>query len=263
MNIKHLKNILPPQDGAAKITALAWSPNNVKLAVSTAERVILMFDENGERRDKFSTKPADAKYGKKSYLVKAIAFSPDSTKIAIGQTDNIIYVYKIGEEWGEKKVICNKFVQSSQVTCLIWPLEGPIVYGLLEGKVRAANVKNNKSQTLYQTDSYVVSLTPNLRGTAFLAGHADGSIVRFYVADDSYAEPQGKIISHPVPPYALSWTNSNIVIAGCDKRVVMYTKTGKIHQQFDYSREQSEREFTTATCSPSGQALVVGSYDRK
>ncbi|XP_066969064.1 intraflagellar transport protein 172 homolog [Macrobrachium rosenbergii] len=262
MNIKHLKNILPPQDGAAKITALAWSPNNVKLAVSTAERVILLFDENGERRDKFSTKPADAKYGKKSYLVKAIAFSPDSTKIAIGQTDNIIYVYKIGEEWGEKKVICNKFVQSSQVTCLIWPMEGPIVYGLLEGKVRAANVKNNKSQTLYQTDSYVVSLTPNLRGTAFLAGHADGSVVRFYVADDSYAEPQGKIISHPVPPYALSWTNSNIVIAGCDKRVVMYAKTGKMQQQFDYSREASEREFTTAACSPSGQALVVGSYDR-
>ncbi|XP_047477375.1 intraflagellar transport protein 172 homolog [Penaeus chinensis] len=98
MNIKHLKNILPPQDGAAKITALAWSPNNVKLAVSTAERVVLLFDENGERRDKFSTKPADSKYGKKSYLVKAIAFSPDSTKIAVGQTDNIIYVYRIGEE---------------------------------------------------------------------------------------------------------------------------------------------------------------------
>ncbi|KAG7173582.1 Intraflagellar transport protein 172-like [Homarus americanus] len=262
MNIKHLMNILPPQDGAAKITALAWSPNNVKLAVSTAERVILLFDENGERRDKFSTKPADAKYGKKSYLVKAIAFSPDSTKIAIGQTDNIIYVYKIGEDWGEKKVICNKFVQSSQVTCLTWPFEGPIIFGLLEGKVRAANIKTNKSQTLYQTESYVVSLTPNLRGTAFLAGHADGAVVRYYVADDQYAEPQGKIISHPVPPYAMAWTNNNIIIAGCDKRIVMYTKNGKINQQFDYSRDLTECEFSTAVTSPSGQALVIGSYDR-
>ena len=61
---------------------------------------------------------------------------------------------------GEKKVICNKFVQSSQVTSLIWPLDGPIVFGLLEGKVRAANIKTNKSQTLYQTDSYVVSIIP-------------------------------------------------------------------------------------------------------
>jgi intraflagellar transport protein 172 len=43
--------------------------------------------------------------------LQAIEFSPDSTKLAIGQTDNIVFVYKIGEEWGEKKVICNKFVQ--------------------------------------------------------------------------------------------------------------------------------------------------------
>ena len=47
-------------------------------------------------------------------LLQAIEFSPDSTKLAIGQTDNIVFVYKIGEEWGEKKVICNKFVQVSE-----------------------------------------------------------------------------------------------------------------------------------------------------
>lgn len=49
------------QDGAAKITAMAWAPNNSKLAVCTADRVVLLFDENGERRDKFSTKPVDSK----------------------------------------------------------------------------------------------------------------------------------------------------------------------------------------------------------
>ena len=49
------------QDGAAKITALAWAPNNTKLAVCTVERVILLYDEHGERRDKFSTKPIDSK----------------------------------------------------------------------------------------------------------------------------------------------------------------------------------------------------------
>ncbi|KAF0312354.1 Intraflagellar transport protein 172 [Amphibalanus amphitrite] len=160
MLLKHLKTILPAQDGAAKITAMTWSYNNVKLAVCTADRVVIMFDENGEKKDKFSTKPIDAKYGKKSYVVKGLAFSPDGTKLAIGQSDNIIFVYKIGEDWGEKKVICNKFVQSAAVTCLIWPLEGPIVFGLADGKVRGANVKSNKSQTLYQTESYVVSLSP-------------------------------------------------------------------------------------------------------
>jgi len=49
------------QDGAAKICSLAWSPNNLKLAVCTSDRVILLFDEQGEKRDKFSLKPADNK----------------------------------------------------------------------------------------------------------------------------------------------------------------------------------------------------------
>lgn len=78
---------------------MTWSPNCKKLAVATSDRVILLFDENGEKRDKFSTKPIDSKYGKKSYIVKAIAFSPDSSRIAVGQTDNIIFVYKIGDDW--------------------------------------------------------------------------------------------------------------------------------------------------------------------
>jgi hypothetical protein len=38
--------------------------------------VILLFDDTGEKRDKFSTKPIDAKYGKKSYVVKGIDNMP-------------------------------------------------------------------------------------------------------------------------------------------------------------------------------------------
>ena len=79
--------------------ALAWAPNHTKLAVCTVDRVVLLFDENGEKRDKFATKPADAELGKKCYQVTALAFSPDSTKVAVGQTDNIIYVYRIGDKW--------------------------------------------------------------------------------------------------------------------------------------------------------------------
>ena len=33
----------------------------MKLAVCTSERVVLLYDEHGERRDKFATKPADSK----------------------------------------------------------------------------------------------------------------------------------------------------------------------------------------------------------
>ena len=41
------------------MTALAWAPNNSKLAVCTVDRIVLLFDEHGEKRDKFSTKPAN------------------------------------------------------------------------------------------------------------------------------------------------------------------------------------------------------------
>lgn len=262
MQLKHLRTLLSPQDGAAKVTCMAWSHNNAKFAVCTVDRVVLLYDEHGERRDKFSTKPADMKYGRKSYMVKGMAFSPDSTKIAIGQTDNIIYVYKIGEDWGDKKVICNKFIQTSAVTCLQWPAEYTIVFGLAEGKVRLANTKTNKSSTIYGTDSYVVSLTTNCSGKGILSGHADGTIVRYFFDDEGSGESQGKLVNHPCPPYALAWATSSIVAAGCDRKIVAYGKEGHVLQTFDYSRDPQEREFTTAAASPGGQSVVLGSYDR-
>ncbi|CAB1340225.1 unnamed protein product, partial [Coregonus sp. 'balchen'] len=249
-------------EGAAKVTCMTWAPNNGKFAVCTVDRVVLLYDEQGEKRDKFSTKPADSKYGKKSYVVKAMAFSPDSTKIAIAQTDNIIYVYKIGEEWGEKKVICNKFVQTSALTCLLWPAEHAIVFGLAEGKVRLANTKTNKSSTVYGTDSYVVSLTSNVSGKGILSGHADGTVVRYFFDDEGSGESQGKLLTHPCPPYALAWGTNSVIVAGCDKKIVAYGREGHIQQTFDYSRDRSEKEFTVAATSPSGQSVVIGSYDR-
>ena len=47
------------QDGACKVTSLAWSPNNTKMAVVTMDRVVILYDELGERRDTFSTKPSN------------------------------------------------------------------------------------------------------------------------------------------------------------------------------------------------------------
>ena len=39
--------------------AIAWAPNNKKFAVCTVDRVVQLYDDQGEKRDKFSTKPAD------------------------------------------------------------------------------------------------------------------------------------------------------------------------------------------------------------
>ncbi|XP_031717380.1 intraflagellar transport protein 172 homolog isoform X2 [Anarrhichthys ocellatus] len=262
MQLKYLKTLLTPQEGAAKVTCMAWAPNNTKFAVCTVDRVVLLYDEQGERRDKFSTKPQDSKYGKESYVVKDLAFSPDSTKIAIGQSDNIIFVYRIGEDWGDKKAICNKFVQTNAVACLLWPAEHAIVYGLVDGKVRLANTQTNKSSTIYGTESCVISLASNVSGKGILSGHADGTVVRYFFDDEGSGESQGKLLMHPCPPYALAWAANSIMVGGCDKKVVAYGREGHVLQTFDYGRDRTEREFTVAATSPGGQSVVFGSYDR-
>lgn len=57
------------QEIESPIADICWSPNNVKLAVATCERLVLLFDRDGTRKDKFSTKPADSAAGKKSYVI--------------------------------------------------------------------------------------------------------------------------------------------------------------------------------------------------
>ncbi|XP_060519882.1 intraflagellar transport protein 172 homolog [Cylas formicarius] len=264
MHLKYLGTILEAQQCDFKIVALSWSPNNQKLAIATCDRQILLFDDNGEKRDKFSTKPYDPEAGKKSYVITGIAFGPDSTKIAVAQSDCIVYVYKIGEKWNEKKAICNKFPQSSPVTCITWLTCGPIICGLQDGKVRALQTKTNKSHSLFASDSFVVSLAPNSKGTGFLSGHIDGNIIRFFVTIDHNEEndTQGRAALHPVPPFALAWPQGHIFAAGCDKRVCVYNNTGKTSKVFDYSKDNDEHEFMIGVCSPSGQSVALGSFDR-
>ncbi|KAK6016017.1 WD domain, G-beta repeat protein [Ostertagia ostertagi] len=87
------------KEGSNKICSLACTPNGVKLAVVGRDRVITLIDEKGDVRDRFSSKPLDSKYGKKSYAIKSVCFSPDSSRLAVAQSDNVVYVYKLGESW--------------------------------------------------------------------------------------------------------------------------------------------------------------------
>ena len=92
MQLRHVKTLSNAKDNMHKVTAICWSPNNKRMACVTVDRIVVLYDENGEKRDKFSTKPADR--GPKNYLVRGMAFSPDSTKLAIAQSDQIVFVYK-------------------------------------------------------------------------------------------------------------------------------------------------------------------------
>lgn len=154
-------------------------------------------------------------------MIRAVAFSPDSTRLAVAQSDNIVYVYKLGNGWGEKKIICNKFPVTTSVTAMLWLSVGPIIAGLEDGKVRALNCKTNKSQNLYGADHMVVSLAQNSRGTGFISGHDDGSVVRFFISDEP-GQPSGRLFQHQTSPVALAWPHGEIVAAGCDRKIAFY-----------------------------------------
>uniref|UniRef100_A0A7E4USX7 WD_REPEATS_REGION domain-containing protein n=1 Tax=Panagrellus redivivus TaxID=6233 RepID=A0A7E4USX7_PANRE len=245
-------------DEVAKVRAIAVSPNNRKLAVAAADLSVSLFDEKLQRRDKFATKPVDSKFGKKSYLVTALAFSPDSTKLAIGQTDNIVFVYRLGETWEEKKVICNKFAQSAPVTALIWPEENRLIIGLTDGKVRYASVHSNKCSTIYKTDAGIVALAQSPNRRSFVSGHEDAAIILFSFD----TRTQAKICIHTTPPVCLVLSNFGILASGADKRIVSYNEQGRILQEFDCSRDSKERGFTAAVLDPTGYNAVFGSFDR-
>lgn len=203
--------------------------------------------------------------------MKGLAWSPDSTKLAVAQTDNIVFVYKLSSspekamEWGEKKSICNKFIQTSPVTCMSWPIQQPniLVFGCLDGKVRVGNLKTNKSQGLYTASSTAISCVTSPDGSAIATGHADGTIMRFYFedADSTGGNAATILVKHSTAPYALAW-GEHILAAGCDKRIVIYDEQGRVVQHFGETADKNEREYTVAATSPSGQTLVVGSYNK-
>ncbi|GFH08379.1 WD_REPEATS_REGION domain-containing protein [Haematococcus lacustris] len=265
MQLRYLKTVLPPGDGLQKVTSLCWAANNSKMAAVTTDKVVYLFDDNGERKDKFKTKPADAS-GSANYIVRAMAFSPDSTKLAIAQSDNIVFIYRLGESWTDKKSICNKFLQSSPITCMIWPRgRDDVVFGLADGKVKLGMLKTGKAYTLYAhpDSSYVVSLAASPNGQAVVCGHIDGAIYRFTFPQEEGGAglSSSQLVQHSSVPYALGW-GACIAAAGNDNRVVFYDTNGRELQVFDYSNDEAVREFTSCSFNPSGDTAAFGSYNR-
>ena len=270
MQLRHLKSYhlpseLQPDSRFPKVTALAPSPNNYRLACATADRYIALYDETGTQRDKFPTKPADKdRPNAKAYQVRSLAFSPDSTRLAVGQSDCIVFVYKLGGSWDDKKTICNKYVVTSAVTAVTWPASraNDIVFGCADGKVKLGN-SANKSLSLYTTDSYVLSITCSVDGLSFLSAHFDGSLCRYSFPTAAGQPASHSLLTHTAfAPLAVAYTPTHILVAGNSPTVLVFDHTGQQTQRFDYARDDSIREFTTAATHPSGQSVVLGNFSQ-
>ena len=61
MQIRHLKTLIAGSDGISPITASAWAASGLKLAVCGVDRVVQLFDDLGQRKDRFQSKTKDEK----------------------------------------------------------------------------------------------------------------------------------------------------------------------------------------------------------
>lgn len=273
MTFFHIKNLQEAIDGMKKVFSISMSLNFKKIAVAHIDDKrtvrISLFDEEGNKKDSFPTRPSNK--NNKSYVVRDIIFSNDGSRIAISQSDSIIFIYNIGNEWGDKKNICNKFEQTSQVSCLIWPKErqNEVFFGVSEGKVKVGNLKTNLSQVLYSTDSYIVSLDVVFEEEALIfSGHIDNSIYKFSLEKNQlikvYAFTGGI-------PYCISYVKNALFIAGNNLKALFISyDTGNIIKEYDYSKSQSDssttslsyKDFLCCKSSLSKRRLAVGNYNR-
>ena len=263
MQVQFYQNLIKGQQGLARTQAICFSPNNKRLAVADATRHIQLFDEQGERRDKFPTKPASDKGGR-GYIITGLAFSPDSTLLAVAQSDSIVFVYRLGLEWGEKKAIRHKLSQTSPVTCVAWPNTSSqgvelITFATLDGSVKVGMLKANKSHVLYTHEHPAVSMCTSRDNNKVLSGHLDGTVFQYvFEASDDGAEVAGakRLFTHSCAPYMLAWAES-ICCAGADCAVSFYNPRGGQKPQTLTYDARSVGGFTGGVCNPSGQAVAV------
>eukprot|EP01083_Nonionella_stella_P191050 707386_1 len=284
MRLQHSKTIqtegkLKENGRFPRITSICWSPNNYKFAISNSDRNIIIYDAEGNERDKFATKSGNKEDTVKKYQITAIQFSPDSSKLAIAQTDNIVYIYRLGQDptqFGEKKTICNKFAVSSAVTAMCWPNKrnDELVFGLASGKLKISILKmngqrKNKSATLFETNSFVNSIVSNSNGEYFYSAHDNKCIYKYtfpnpttnasakkaLFAQLSFVPNTIQIASiHSTPPLqdvAVTSINGSIQI--------LNSENGQIKQHFE--QNDDVKLIQCAAMSPSGQNVVFGGFN--
>ncbi|KAJ2944293.1 hypothetical protein O0L34_g18279 [Tuta absoluta] len=250
MRLKYSRTLLEAQDGESPIADISWSPNNVKLAVATCDRTVMLFDREGVRRDKFNTKPADPAAGKKSYVIISISFSDNSELLGVAQSDNMVFVYRVGADWSGKKVICNKFPLSGAPMRLI-PAENGFSTGTSDGKIRTLDCKSNKSISLWTCGACCVSIA---RGpeSSLASGHIDGTI---YLS--------GRLLlRYALPPTALILLPPYLIVGACDGRVAIYeAQRGALIRNIEPQLPPDRKDLISAEPSPSGQTIAFGIFD--
>ena len=142
---------------------------------------------------------------------------------------------------------------------MVWPVAWPntLFFGIAEGKIRIGQTNNNKSNSLYAHESYVVSISASPNGASICSGHLDGTIFTFNID----TKVKQKVVTHSSIPYALAW-GVHIIAGGNDGKIAFYEEDGNCFQRMDYSKDDKVKEFTQAAFNPTGETAIVGNFNR-
>jgi intraflagellar transport protein 172 len=114
-----------------------------------------------------------------------------------------------------------------------------------------------KSDTLFNSNSYVVSVAGIPNTNYVLSGHYDNSVHIVNYENLSVS----KLITHTSIPFCMS-AGRHIAISGLDMKVTFYDMQGKLINKSDYSKDNTVKEFSGCQYSPSGDSVVFLNFNK-
>ncbi|KAL0239036.1 hypothetical protein PCE1_004727 [Barthelona sp. PCE] len=216
MNLRHFQTIMQVQQQVRPLQSIAFSPNGLRTAVLTSDRMIHLFDETGAWREKFGLRPVDGKIEPQiPFAPSNLSFSPDNTRLAVAQTDNGAVVYRLGNEWGEKKAIVAKFKVDSPVLSFMWPEEhggsSEIVFmGLEDGSIQLCSCSNPSQKQVYKYDCACIHLAYSQHN--LIAAFTDGSVHQFVFNDEGSSASHTLIANIDSPIVHIGISGDDVVV---------------------------------------------------
>ena len=243
------------KNSSSPIVRTVLAAGKTKLATATADSTSVHMADLQQTpvpiyKDKFPTK--SAKEPAVNYRITDMQFSSDESRLALSQSDGGLYVYKLGNQWGDKKSICNKFIVQSSI-CRFVMNDQIVLFACVDGKLYVGHLKSNKSVLAYEVDDGSSFLALYSNSSTLYASCVDGNVYRFSINGSQVAFD--RIFYHSVVPItALCCDNSSlsgssgagvVTLCGSDKRIIIMNRAGQHLDEFDYGSAESGKFYAS------------------
>ncbi|PFH32230.1 putative intraflagellar transport protein [Besnoitia besnoiti] len=257
--------LLPSASSKNPVVSAACCASGKRMAVAlAADRVVHLVDARGCEVDRFGTRPSD-KSETKIHSVTAVALSPDSLRVAVAQSDDMVFVYHVGHAPTDKKAVYRKFPTHAPATSLVWPSGSAdaFYYGLVNGRVRVAQVELNKSGTLFDKKSPVTCIGCQHAGNILASGHADGSVQLCSMDAGANKSTTKEAYKFSAAVSAIGFAPRCIAAASQTAHVALFAGDGALLQVLDFNRVSPPLKDISALCfHPAGARLVVAAGEQ-